>query len=106
MAAVGVLIALVHVFKWWDSCWLKTVYGRECILCGCTRDFMGMLFGSRPVHNDYSGPLVCILSGEFVWRLVASIFRFGRKVMAIDAFLHVFLGSVFLYLNFALIFGR
>ena len=104
MMAVGVLIALVHVFKWGDSCWLKAVYGRECILCGCTRDFMGV-FGGRPIQNDYSVALMCILSGELVWRLVASIFRFGRKVMAVDAALHVLLAAVFLYFNFALIFG-
>ncbi len=66
---------------------------------------MGMFFGSRPIHNDYSVVLMCILSGELVWRLVASIFRFGRKVVAIDVFLHVAIVAFFLYLNFALIFG-
>ena len=85
---VGAILA-VHWCEG-DTCWMRKLYGKDCILCGCTRDFLDILSGNAPSRNDASCLLFGLSAVELAWRTFFS-FRLVRsvRVMIADAALHV-----------------
>lgn len=79
-----------------SSCWMRAVYGKDCPLCGCTRDVLAILSGRRPTLNQLSTFLFVGLAIELVWRFLASILTLGSRTIRIDIVLHALLIIVFL----------
>lgn len=73
-----------------DTCWMRKLYGKDCIFCGCTRDFLDILSGSTPSRNAASYPLFFLSIAELAWRTFFSL-RLVRsvRVMIADAAFHV-----------------
>ena len=105
MVALGAAIVIVHCGLGATSCWLKTVYGRECIICGCTRDFFDIVSTGGPVRNKLSIWLMAWVVAEFIWRLLFSFVRVGRLAAVCDILLHAVGAGIFLIFNLMMIFG-
>lgn len=74
-----------------NSCWLRVLCGKDCILCGCTRDVIGILCGRAPTLNAASPFILACLAVELAWRVVAVVFGFWRRAMRIDIAVHIIL---------------
>lgn len=102
---LGVAIVLIHFTYGDTTCWLKKGFGRECILCGCTRDFVDVFSGKDPCRNPLTYWLVYVIGGEIVWRVYGSLIRPGRIAMIFDISIHAVIAAVFLFFNFKIMFG-
>lgn len=69
-------------------CWSRACFGKDCIFCGCTRDVADIFSGGSPTRNALSVYLLCGGVLETVWRVIASLVPFGRRVIHADAFCH------------------
>lgn len=81
------------------SCWLRMRFGKDCLLCGCTRDIADILSGGVSTRNALSG---CLLAGfvlEVGWRVVASFASFGRAVVCIDVLVHSAAALILVIMN-------
>ena len=87
-AAFACIFAIVY-FRGAVVCPSRVLYGESFILCGCTRDFFGVLKGDLNMRNPLSLGLFCVLGAEFAWRLVFSFARVRRTVARTDAILHL-----------------
>ena len=105
MVALGTAIIIAHFRTSTTSCWLKTVYGRDCIICGCTRDFFDILSAGGPVRNKLSTWLMGGVVVEFIWRLLVSFVRVGRLAVICDILLHVVVIGVLFTFNLMIILG-
>lgn len=105
MILVSMVIVLVLIASFTmrgeGYCWLKCVYGRECLLCGCTRDLISILSlkGMAQLRNKYSVVLWLCVVAEWAWRLWASFRCVPRKGIRLDMILHSILGLVFMGVN-------
>lgn len=79
-----VLIILAHRYQW-GVCGLRTLYVRECILCGCTRDFFALLNGNTSFLNPCSIVIFGFLFLQLCFRTMMSLFRVVRCVWIADA---------------------
>ncbi len=104
MVVVCAAILTVHFTSGATTCWLKAVCGRECIICGCTRDFIDIVSSGGQIRNKLSVWLMGLLVLEFIWRLTASCFRMDKTAAVVDAVVHVFIMSFFMYFNFMYMF--
>lgn len=79
-----VLIILAHRYQW-GVCGLRTLYGSECILCGCTRDFFALLNGGASFLNPCSNVILGFLFLQLCFRSMMSLFCVVRCVWIADA---------------------
>jgi len=79
---------LVAYAKGVSLCWLQMRYGKDCMLCGCTRDAIDILSGDVPTRNVFSSYLLAGVILEMIWRAVASFVLFGRRIVCIDVIVH------------------
>lgn len=101
-AALAVLAAAAlarHYAGCDTSCWARLVYGRECVLCGCTRDFAGLLRGEAPWRNAWSAFFFAAYALEWLWRAAGAFVCFSRRVAAADILVHAAAGAVFMFFN-------
>jgi hypothetical protein len=101
---LGVLIYCYRFFSSDTSCLSKRIADRECILCGCTRDFVDILSGIPPTRNPISLWLFYFICGELVFRFILSFLRSARKVIAVDVTVHAVILVIFIYYNFKIVF--
>lgn len=88
MLFLALLICLVFFLTDIEVCWMQAKYNKPCVLCGCTRDVMGLFQGQMPVHHPASLYIFIGLMVETLFRLVGSIFRLPTWVMIVDIVLH------------------
>jgi len=100
MAAIAVAIGFAHMTDR-VGCSARIVLGKECILCGMTRDFFGMLRGETSFLNPISPYVFAVISLELAWRAWFSFKTASRRLAIADAMVHVVLGVVFMAANFA-----
>lgn len=105
MVVLGAAIVIVHCSIGTTSCWLKTVYGRECIICGCTRDFFDIVSAGGPIRNKLSIWLMGWVVMEFIWRLLVSFVRVGRIAAIYDILFHVAVVGILFTFNLMIILG-
>lgn len=93
---IGLLIAFVvllcYIFQI-NTCVAARV-GTTCILCGCTRDFVGFLCGSFTCQNALSIPFLLLLVAELLYRVRFSLVKAQKEVIYIDIFAHSILVAV------------
>lgn len=89
-----------------DPCWLRACCGRDCILCGCTRDVMSILSGDVPTRNALSPLFFAAIAVEFGWRILSSVVSFGQRIVYLDIFIHGFLIAIFMFFSIALVVER
>lgn len=104
VAFLSVIILAVH-FSGGKSCWLRVVYGKDCFVCGCTRDLVGVFTGREGWINSYSPYFFGLIACDILWRIVASVWTFGKKVWLLDAAIHAGLICWILIMNFKYIFS-
>lgn len=80
-------------------CVAVDVFGRECILCGCTRDFFTLLRGGGELINPASPLVFAFLIIEVVVRTVFSFVNVSRAFVVSDIVLHCILGAFVLVVN-------
>lgn len=98
------IIALVHCFGT-GVCMLRLLEGRECMLCGCTRDFFKMIHGDCNFINPVSPFIFALLIFEAVYRGILSFVLVGRKIARADAIFHALLLVTLVFFNFLIIFN-
>ena len=70
-------------------CAAKALWGRECILCGCTRDWFLFVNGNFNFHNPISPWIFTLLILELPWRVFAILKRNMRHwVIVADCTFH------------------
>ena len=69
-------------------CWYRLRFGRDCLFCGCTRDFTAILSGDWPSQNPLSIWFFCFVVFECAWRFFGSCRVLSRRVVWTDALLH------------------
>lgn len=82
-----------------NSCWSRMCYGKDCMLCGCTRDIVDMLSGKVPTRNALSCYLMVGIISEMFWRIVSSCVVFGSCVLWFDICFHSIALLILLTLN-------
>ena len=87
------------------TCPSRALFGRECILCGCTRDFLSMMRLEFRFINPISPWLACSLAAELPYRAVFSFAHAPRALCAADAALHAIAAAAFLAANFSILFS-
>ena len=94
LAAFALLAAGIVVNYCFGSarCAATYVFGKECMLCGCTRDFFTLLHGGGRFLNPASPYVFPILALETVWRVVFSFAKAPRALVVSDIVLHAALG--------------
>lgn len=91
-ASIGLYGALTLAGVLKKHCWLLEWKGRECVVCGCTRDFALLLTGHAPQWNPNSGVFFAIACADILWRLVGvSVRRMPRALVRADIAVHVVL---------------
>ena len=75
-------------------------FGKECVLCGCTRDFFTLLHGGGELINPVSPFLFAFTAVEIVLRIALSFLQVPRGFMLFDIVLHCALGAFVLVVNF------
>lgn len=80
-------------------CWYRIRFGRDCLLCGCTRDFTAILSGDWPSQNPSSIWFFGFAVIECAWRLFGACRVLSRRVVWTDALLHGGLALVVLAWN-------
>ena len=105
-ALMGLYSALTLAGVFRKHCALLETTGRECVVCGCTRDFALLLTGHAPRWNPLSGPFFAIACAEILWRLIGvSVRRMPRAVVRADVAVHVVLIGWILMLSLRRIFN-
>ena len=105
-ASIGAYGALTLAGVLKKHCALLDTTGRECIVCGCTRDFALLLTGHAPRWNPNSGVFFAIACAEILWRLIGvSVRRMPRAVVRADVAVHVVLIGWILALSLRRIFA-
>ena len=95
LAILAIAISLVHL-SGKGGCSARIVLGKECVLCGMTRDFFGLLRGNFSFRNPLSPFLFALTVFELAWRCLFSFKLASGKTMLADAILHsVLLVAVF-----------
>lgn len=92
---VGCLITFFYMGTDVEVCWSRARYGKDCILCGSTRDFMALLSGCQPMHNAASIYIFVGLAIEIIYRILGAIICFSRRMMFVDLIYHI-LGAIVL----------
>ena len=88
------------------TCWSRVMYGKDCVFCGCTRDFVRMSHGEAPCFNRASGWLLALAFAELVWRTVFSFMRARRLAVWTDMLLHAALALWLTVSNVVTLFCR
>ena len=83
------------------QCMAKDVFGKDCILCGCTRDFFTLLRGGTRFVNPASPFVFSIIAVEIAWRTVFSFAKAPRALVVSDIVLHGALGAFVFVANIA-----
>lgn len=91
---VGGLILFFYMGTDVEVCWSYARYGKECVLCGCTRDFVAILLGNFPTHNVASIYIFIGLTVELLYRMFGSFIRLPFWVMLVDLVYHVVILSI------------
>lgn len=86
------------------GCTLKQATGKDCVLCGCTRDFHSLISGTWTFINPASPYVFAVLFVEFCWRIFAGRREFRFKVMCADIVLHILFGLLIVVWNFSNLF--
>lgn len=87
-----------------SSCWLRKIANKECILCGCTRDFISLFSGEMPKNNEWSLYIFFGLFLELIWRVFVSVVPMGKRVVYGDIIFHSFMMIFVIIVNFKNIF--
>ncbi len=88
----GLYAALILAGVLEKRCWLLETTGRECIACGCTRDFARLLSGRAPQWNPLSGLYFALVCAEIAWRIAGvAVRRMPRSAIRADILVHAVL---------------
>lgn len=103
----GVLCALITVSYRFELgvCGLRALCGRECVLCGCTRDFFALLNGRTAFINPQSGLIFMLLFVQLCYRSLMSFLPAGKKVWICDAIVSGGILLVFGMANFEVLYA-
>lgn len=97
------LVAVAH-FCGINTCWLRSRYGIDCFLCGCTRDFVSIVrTGETGGFNSASVFVFLGLTMELVWRVLGSLVELRMWAIKMDVILHTIAIIALCSLNLSLI---
>ena len=83
-----VAIVIMHLTGRGD-CAARILWGRECILCGCTRDFFSLFNGECNFINPISPWVFALIGIELPWRMFAALKRtIWQGVIVADYAIH------------------
>lgn len=102
IAAMVILAALISIayFRNDVNCLMRLKEGRECIICGCTRDFFDMFHFAAPTRNPLSGYLFFAIAFELVYRVVYAFKTAPRALIIADIVSHGIAAAIFMTFNF------
>lgn len=98
LGILSISIVLIYYCFDIDVCLMRAWFKEECLLCGCTRDFIGILRLQWPTLNIVSLYLFIGLVLECCYRCLGTIIPFPRWMAKLDILGHlIFFTSIFIY---------
>ena len=107
LVVAGIMLAAVIFVAYWyggGDCGLRILSGKNCILCGCTRDFIGVLNLDFTFINPLSPYIFAMLFCEFAFRCLGSLVLFPMWAWIVDASFHCVVLVAFVVVNFVVMF--
>lgn len=99
---IGVVsVSIIHLYVTGVSvCGVLARTGQPCLLCGCTRDVVGLFVrGEMPWRNVLSLPILVGAGLEVGWRVYGLFRRVSWREMCVDGVIHGVVIALFVYAN-------